>query len=106
MLIKYKMLPFLILIALDAYILSKAPDSTYKKKSGDKKESKKEGGEYKVYGAMWCGWTRKQLDYMKQKNIPHKFIDCEKNKGECGDIKSFPVVEYPSGKRSKGFTEV
>ena len=29
------------------------------------------GGGYTVYGTMGCGWTRKQLDYMKKAGKPY-----------------------------------
>ena len=58
-----------------------------------------------VYGAMSCGWTKRQLDYLKSKGIPHKFVDCES--GACPkNMKAFPVVETPNGQRSVGYTEL
>ena len=61
-------------------------------------------GGWTVYGTNGCGWTRKQLKYMEEKGIPHKFIDCDKN--ECGDITAFPTLQDPSGKRITGYTQV
>ena len=40
-------------------------------------------GKWTVYGTMGCGWTRKQLKHMKDNNISHEFIDCDKK--DCGD---------------------
>ena len=62
-----------------------------------------EGG-WIVYGTMSCGWTKKQIDYMKQQGIPHKFVNCDS--GACKGMKAFPVVESPNGERSVGYTEI
>lgn len=63
-----------------------------------------EGG-WTVYGTMGCGWTRKQLEYMKNNNIPHTFIDCEK--GGCpAAMKAFPTLVHPNGEEIVGFKEV
>lgn len=95
------MLPFLVLLAINGYLLMKTPGST-----GSPSPSKKGGeGEYKVFGVMSCGWTRKQLDYFKQKKMNHAFIDCEKEPEKCKGMKGFPVVELPSGERRTGFSE-
>jgi hypothetical protein len=56
-----------------------------------------------VYGTMQCGWTRKQLDYFKSNNIPHKFVDCAK--GGCNGEKAFPTLVSPSGEKLVGYTE-
>ena len=92
------MLPFLVLLAVNGYLLMKTPGST-------KSDKKTEGGEYKVFGVMSCGWTRKQLDHMKQKKINHTFVDCEKEPEKCKGMKGFPVVELPSGERRVGYHE-
>ena len=63
------------------------------------------GGEgWTVYGTMGCGWTRKQLDYMKNKSIPHVFVDCDKD--DCGKMDGFPTLKDPAGNMSTGFKEV
>jgi hypothetical protein len=36
------------------------------------------GEQWTVYGTMGCGWTRKQLDYMKKNGKSHRFVDCDK----------------------------
>ena len=57
-----------------------------------------------VYGTMGCGWTRKQLKHMKDNNIPHKFIDCDKE--DCGDFNAYPTLKDANGNVTEGFTLV
>lgn len=57
-----------------------------------------------VYGTKGCGWTRKQLDHMKDNNVPHKFIDCDKEK--CEGMDGYPTLKDPNGKISVGFMQV
>jgi hypothetical protein len=61
-------------------------------------------GKWTVYGTMGCGWTRKQLKHMKDKGIPHKFVDCDKN--DCGNMKAFPTMKDPNGKTITGYSLV
>ena len=61
-------------------------------------------GKWTVYGTMGCGWTRKQLDYMKKTGTPHTFVDCDK--GGCGGMGAFPTLKSPNGKTIVGYTEV
>ena len=61
-------------------------------------------GQWTVYGSMNCGWTRKQLDHMKSEQIPHRFVDCDKE--DCGDMTAFPTLDDPNGKRSVGFNSI
>jgi hypothetical protein len=63
-----------------------------------------DGEGWTVYGTMGCGWTRKQLDHMKNKSIPHVFVDCDKE--DCGKMDGFPTLKDPSGNMSTGFKEV
>lgn len=56
-----------------------------------------------VYGTMGCGWTRKQLEYMKTKGLPHTFVDCDKN--ECANMDAFPTTKLPNGKIVVGYKE-
>jgi hypothetical protein len=94
------MLPFIILGAINAYIYlntGKGP-----KKPKEPKEPSK--GSWTVFGTTWCGWTTKQLDYLKKKGIDHKFVDCEK--GKCDGIDAFPVMESPTGERITGYKEI
>lgn len=57
-----------------------------------------------VYGTNNCGWTRKQIDYMKSNRIPHKYIECDKN--DCGEIKSYPTLKHPNGDVLVGFNKI
>lgn len=59
------------------------------------------GGDYTVYGTMGCGWTRKQLDDMKEKNISHNFVDCSKEK--CPEVDGYPAIKHPDGKMTTGY---
>ena len=94
---------FLAAIVLLALILLwqfyKKPDaaasSAGKEKAG--------GGDWTVYGTMGCGWTRKQLDELKGKNIPYTFVDCGSQ--ECAGMSAFPVNIKPDGTQKVGFTE-
>ena len=86
------MLPFIILGAVNTYIFLNT----------GKKETDK--GTWTVYGTTWCGWTTKQLEYLKKKSINHKFVDCEK--GKCDGIDAFPVMDSPNGERITGYKEI
>ena len=61
-------------------------------------------GDWTVYGTMGCGWTRKQLKHMKDNNISHKFIDCDKE--DCGDVNAYPTLKDANGEMIEGFTLV
>ena len=91
------MLPFIILGAINAYIYL----NTGKEPKEPNEPSK---GSWTVFGTTWCGWTTKQLDYLKKKGIDHKFVDCEK--GKCDGIDAFPVMESPTGERITGYKEI
>ena len=93
------MLPFVILGAINTYIFLNTGNSTKVKKETDKST-----GTWTVYGTTWCGWTTKQLEYLKKKGIEHKFVDCEK--GKCDGIDAFPVMDSPNGERITGYKEV
>lgn len=60
------------------------------------------GDKWTVFGSMKCGWTRKQLDHMKFKNIPHEFVDCDQGKCPPG-VKGFPTLRK-GDKEIVGFT--
>ena len=62
------------------------------------------GEEWTIYGTMGCGWTRKQLEYMKNQNIPHTFIDCDEE--SCAGMDAFPTLVNPNGKQIVGYNEV
>ena len=85
------MLPFIILGAINTYIFLNTGKTTPK-------------GIWTVYGTTWCGWTTKQLEYLKKRGIEHKFVDCEK--GKCDGIDAFPVLESPNGERITGYKEI
>lgn len=89
------MLPFVILGAVNTYIFLN---------TGNAVKTDKRTGTWTVYGTTWCGWTTKQLEYLKKKGIDHKFVDCEKSK--CDGIDAFPVIESPNGERITGYKEV
>ena len=61
-------------------------------------------GKWTVYGTMGCGWTRKQLEYMDEKGIPHTFVDCDKE--TCDDMEAFPTLVGPDGAKSVGFKQI
>ena len=62
------------------------------------------GEQWIVYGTMGCGWTRKQLDYMKKNGKPHRFVDCEK--GGCSGMQAFPTLVSPNGEKIVGYSEI
>ena len=62
------------------------------------------GEQWIVYGTMGCGWTRKQLDYMKKNGKPHRFVDCEKE--GCSGMQAFPTLVSPSGEKIVGYSEI
>ena len=61
------------------------------------------GAKYTIYGTMGCGWTRKQLDYMKKSGKPFTFVDCDED--ECAGMAAFPTTVAPSGEKTVGFKE-
>lgn len=63
------------------------------------------GDEWVVYGTMGCGWTRKQLDHLKENGVSYRFVECDK--GGCPtDVKAYPTCQLPSGEMKVGFTSV
>ena len=68
------------------------------------KKSSTGGDGWTVFGPMGCGWTRKQLDYMKKNGKPHTFVDCDK--GDCGDMDAFPTLKGPNGEKIVGYSEI
>lgn len=62
-------------------------------------------GQWVIYGTMGCGWTRKQIEYMKNNKIPYIFKDCSKN--ECDkNVEAFPTLVSPSGEEIIGYKEI
>ena len=57
-----------------------------------------------VYGTNWCGWTKKQLDYMKKSGKAFDFVDCEKQ--QCNGIKSFPTMKRSNNETIVGYREI
>ena len=98
------MLPFIILGALNAYIFLNTGNKKVQEQVQKSVQEKKGTGVWTVYGTTWCGWTTKQLEFLKKKGIEHKFVDCEKSK--CDGIDAFPVMESPSGERFTGYKEI
>jgi hypothetical protein len=62
------------------------------------------GEQWIVYGTMGCGWTRKQLDYMKKNGKPHRFVDCDKE--GCSGMQAFPTLVSPNGEKIVGYSEI
>ena len=62
------------------------------------------GKKWTIYGTKGCGWTVKQLDYMKKAGKPHVFVDCEK--GGCDGMTAFPTLKGPNGEKIVGYNEV
>lgn len=89
------MFAFIALIIVNAYTLINTgkPPVTQDGKEG-----------WTVYGTMGCGWTRKQLDHMKNVNKPFTFIDCDKE--NCDGMDAFPTLISPSGEKHVGYKEV
>jgi len=90
------MFAFITLLLIDLYILwtMRAATAAAPASSGD--------ADYVVYGTMGCGWTRKQLDVMKEKKLSYEFVDC--SKGACpADVKAYPTLKHPDGNITVGF---
>jgi len=64
----------------------------------------KDGKKWTVFGTMGCGWTRKQLDYMKKSGKPHTFVDCDKE--GCKGMNAYPTLVSPDGEKTVGYSEV
>jgi hypothetical protein len=63
------------------------------------------GGGWNVYGKMDCGWTRKQLDHMKNNGVKHTFVDCSSE--NCPNVDAFPtMIHSQSGETVVGYKEV
>ena len=86
-----------ILIAVVVIVLVKVCMNKYPKKSGS-------AGKFTVYGTMGCGWTRKQIEYMKKNGKSYTFVDCEEE--DCPGVEGFPTMVDQNGERVVGFKEV
>jgi hypothetical protein len=61
-------------------------------------------GELTVYGADWCGYTRKQRAYLDGKGIPYTYVNCEEQ--VCPRfVTAFPTLSQ-SGQVIKGYHEI
>jgi hypothetical protein len=85
------MIAFIILAIIDILILMKTGQAAT-------------GKGWTVFGTMGCGWTRKQLDYMKKNGKAHTFVDCDK--GGCDGMDAFPTLKDSNGKITVGYDEV
>ena len=90
------MLAFIILAIIDILILMQTGQA--------KKAPVENGKKWTVFGTMGCGWTRKQLDYMKKNGKEHTFVDCDKE--GCKGMKAFPTLKHPNGETTVGYKEV
>jgi len=91
------MIAFIILALIDIYIFIQMG----KKKPTGEVDSKKG---WTVFGTMGCGWTRKQLEYMKKNGKEYTFVDCDK--GGCDGMEAYPTLMNPDGEQSTGYKEV
>ena len=87
------MLAFIILALINIMILLQT-----------KKTSSGGGKGWTVYGTMGCGWTRKQLEYMKKNGKSHTFVDCDE--GGCDGMDAFPTLKHPNGEIIVGYNEI
>ena len=62
---------------------------------------KNNGNPWKVYGSMYCGWTRKQIEELKNKGVDYEFHGCSGNRCKEG----MPENVLPNGTRHVGFTK-
>ena len=59
----------------------------------------------KVYGADWCGWTRKQKEELEKNGVNFDYYDCSKDGEKCpSGIQGFPTLEV-NGKRTAGYKD-
>ena len=57
---------------------------------------------WKVYGKETCGWTTKQLEFLKEKGIQYKYIECDKE--QCpSEVKGYPYNVLPDGTIQEGY---
>lgn len=104
------MILFFILALLDIYILcsmrTTAAVPTIDAPAAAAASAAASGDKYIVYGSMGCGWTRKQIDLMKEKGLPYEYVDCPKNGGCPPEVKAFPTIKHPNGKMTTGFNNL
>lgn len=88
------MIAFIILMIINVFIFTQTGVKT----------PVENGKKWTVYGTMGCGWTRKQLEYMKKNGNAHTFVDCDKE--ECKGMKAFPTIKHPNGDETVGYKEI
>ena len=98
------MLALITLLIINTRIFMTMENKNALKVSVDTMPEKSDSGEWTIYGSMGCGWTRKQLDYMKKAGKPHVFVDCDK--GGCDGMTAFPTLKGPNGEKIVGYNEV
>ena len=91
------MIAYGILAIIILYLLNSILTSSPKKSPGAST------GSWTVYGTNGCGWTRKQLEVMDSKKIPHTFVDCDKE--DCKGAEAFPTLVDSAGNKSVGFKD-
>lgn len=84
-----------LLLAVSLYILYGGPSTTAPATATG-------GAKWTVYGSLGCGWTTKQLEFMKKNGIAHTFIDCDST--ECKH-EAYPTLVSPSGEEHVGYRE-
>jgi glutaredoxin len=57
--------------------------------------------EITIYGADWCGDTRRALRHLDEKGLPYRYIDVDED--EDGERK---VIEFNKGKRRIPLVEI
>jgi glutaredoxin len=61
-------------------------------------------GDVVVYGSKTCPWCVKQEDYLTNKGIDYKFVDC--SKGQCpAFVNGFPTLVV-NGQVKEGYSEI
>jgi hypothetical protein len=86
------MLVFALLFVIALYMLSRVPTHIPR------------GKPWTIYGTMGCGWTRKQLDYMRKAGKPFTFVNCDTK--DCSGADAFPTLVGPGGERHVGYKEI
>ena len=80
-----------LLLAVSLYILYGGPSTTAPATATG-------GAKWTVYGSLGCGWTTKQLEFMKKNGIAHTFVDCDST--EC-KARGVPDARVPVGRRAR-----
>ena len=61
-----------------------------------------------VYGAQWCGWTKRQVEFLENNNVAFDYVECteEKNKGICQGVQGFPLLEFGAKKNPGAIIDI